>query len=136
LPRQIILNSKKSISHHFIICVEGKEKDIGHMQVLPKDDTLRLLYQEQEADFITEKISYHKRSLQFCVIGMAGIPVFYFLNAFFVGSGNFLLLLGSLLWAILGVFASFSLIPIHLNIKKYKKLRDEHHSFLEKYNRH
>lgn len=100
-----------------------------------KDETLRLLYSEQETRFITDKIKYNRRSLLLCLWGVTGMPVFYFANWAFMGSGMFFLLLGSFLWAILGVFSSLWLIPIILNLKKYNHMKKEHREFLKKYNR-
>jgi len=105
------------------------------IQNIAKDETLRLLYIKQETDFIAYKISYNYRSLYLCLVGSAGGPVFYFANLFYVGSDMFFLLLGCLLWAILGFFSTLGIIPIILNIRKYKHMRAEHREFLIKYNR-
>jgi len=105
------------------------------MKITIKDETLRLLYIEQEKDFIAEKIKYHQRSFYLCLVAIAGIPVCYFMNITFVGTGMFFILVLNFLWAILGVFTLLGILPILLNIKKYKEMRQEHGEFLIKYNR-
>jgi len=100
-----------------------------------KDETLRLLYNEQETQFIADKIKYSRRSLNLCLLGVAGLPIYFFVNWAFMGSGMFILLLGCFLWAILGVFSILWLIPLILNLKKYNYMKKEHREFLAKYNR-
>jgi len=100
-----------------------------------KDENLRLVYSDQEREFIAEKISYFKKSVAFCSIGAVGMPIFYMVNLYFVGTGNFLLLLFCLLWAILGLFAFLQLPFAVWNLQKYQKMAQEHQEFLQKYNR-
>ncbi|MDV7338071.1 hypothetical protein RYZ26_00590 [Terasakiella sp. A23] len=100
-----------------------------------KDENLRLLYSDQEREFIHEKIVYHRRSFIMCVLTTIGMPIFYMVNLHFVGTGNFLLLVSCLIWAILGLFGFLQLPFAGWNLWKYCKMAAEHQEFLQKYNR-
>jgi len=99
------------------------------------DENLRLIFSTQESEFLQEKQRYYRTSLCLCLIGAAGIPIFFSINHYFLGSGNFTLLLLSCLWAILGIFALINLPFVLFKVIKYRQLKSDHLNFLQKYNR-
>ncbi|NVK20006.1 MAG: hypothetical protein HWE30_15005 [Methylocystaceae bacterium] len=99
------------------------------------DENLRLIYSQQESDFLDEKQHYYLTSLWLCLLGAIGVPIFFTINHYFLGTGSFMLLLLSFLWAILGMFAAMNLPFVVFKVFKYRKLKSEHIKFLQRYNR-
>lgn len=104
-------------------------------QFYPKDINLRLIYAKQENDYLDGQIKYYQRSLFLALLMIIGIPVFFGLNHFFLGTGLFFLMLATFIWALFGLVGILSLFPILYRLRTYFKMKKDHVDFLTKYNR-